>query len=58
MQAYAEEAVAVLRLHAVADEDRVATALHTAARARVQLGALAARIQTQPVCRQPAARGA
>jgi len=39
MQAYADEAVAVLRLHAVADEDRVGTALHLAARARVQLGA-------------------
>ena len=39
MQAYADEAVAVLRAHAVPDEDRVGTALHLAARARVQLGA-------------------
>ncbi len=39
MQAYADEAVAVLRAHAVPNEDRLGTALHLAARARVQLGA-------------------
>ena len=41
MQAYADEAVAVLRAHAVPSEDRLSTALHLAARARVQLGATA-----------------
>ena len=41
MQAYADEAVAVLRPHAVPGENRVGTALHLAARARVQLGAAA-----------------
>ena len=39
MQAYADEAVAVLRAHAVPNEDRLSTALHLAARARVQRGA-------------------
>jgi tetratricopeptide (TPR) repeat protein len=38
MRAYADEAVRVLQPHAVADEDRMSTALHLAARARVQLG--------------------
>ena len=41
MQAYADEAVAVLRAHEVPTEDRLGTALHLAARARVQLGAYA-----------------
>ena len=38
MKAYADEALQVLRPHAVAGEDRLSTALHLAARARVQLG--------------------
>jgi tetratricopeptide (TPR) repeat protein len=38
MLAYADDAVRVLRAHQVADEDRMSTALHLAARARVQLG--------------------
>ncbi len=41
MQAYADEAVALLRAHEVPNEDRLGTALHLAARARVQLGAYA-----------------
>ena len=41
MQVYADEAVAVLRAHEVPNEDRLGTALHLAARARVQLGAYA-----------------
>ena len=41
MQGYADEAVAVLRAHEVPNEDRLGTALHLAARARVQLGAYA-----------------
>jgi len=38
MRVYADEAVRVLRAHQVANEDRMSTALHLAARARVQLG--------------------
>jgi serine/threonine protein kinase/tetratricopeptide (TPR) repeat protein len=38
MRAYADDAVRILRAHQVADEDRMSTALHLAARARVQLG--------------------
>jgi serine/threonine-protein kinase len=38
MRAYADDAVRVLRAHQVPDEDRMSTALHLAARARVQLG--------------------
>ena len=41
MQVYADAAVAVLRAHQVPNEDRLGTALHLAARARVQLGAYA-----------------
>ena len=41
MQVYADAAVAVLRAHEVPNEDRLGTALHLAARARVQLGAYA-----------------
>ncbi|MEO6280424.1 protein kinase domain-containing protein [Roseateles sp.] len=38
MKAFADEAVGILRAHAVANEDRVGAALTLAARARVQLG--------------------
>jgi serine/threonine protein kinase len=38
MRDYADEAVRVLRPHQVPNEDRMSTALHLAARARVQLG--------------------
>jgi serine/threonine-protein kinase len=42
MRAYADDAVRVLRAHQVPDQDRLSTALHLAARARVQLGEYAA----------------
>jgi serine/threonine-protein kinase len=38
MRAFADDAVHVLRPHQVTNEDRMSTALHLAARARVQLG--------------------
>jgi serine/threonine-protein kinase len=38
MREYADDAVRVLRAHQIPNEDRLSTALHLAARARVQLG--------------------